>query len=465
MSQQGVFEKVERPPRTRTASWVIKYGPTLLVACAFAYFAKRMFRLISRFAVNIFFSDEWKFNEASLFQKHSLWQIFTWQHGWHRQGVGGLFAALVEPLFRWNGRVEAFIVGAIIVLTAVCALSLKRRLYGPLSIFDVLIPALFFTPAQYESLLVTPNFAQGAFPLLLVVLYCVASTCRNHFRYPLILFINFLATYTGFTIFLGMLSPLLLLMDYRATAPAVRPSSGRFSVALFLAFTTVGSFFLGYSFKLLDAVLCVTHPQSPIRSYAAYLTVMFAGPFGTRGIGFRTRAAGTTLVIAALYVLSRNLWKLLVHKTRYLDARSRERASVAAILIALSLVLCLNAAHGRACFGLGTAQASRYVIYVLPGILGLYFGLLQISRPFARHLFVTALFTAVIVSSLRVSPALAYFPDIKQRWRTCYLQVEDAKKCDQVVGFPYTHTPEGAHIEEKLQYLKQTRQNLYSNTR
>lgn len=443
---------------------MIRYGPALVVAFAFIFFAARMFRLISRFAVNIFFADEWKFNEASLFQKHSLWQTFTWQHGWHREGAGGLFAALVEPAFRWNGRVEAFIVGAIIVLTAVCALWLKRRLYGPLSIFDVLIPALFFTPAQYESLLVTPNFAQGAFPLLLVVLYCVASTCRNYFRYPLILFINFLATYTGFTIFLGMLTPLLLLMDYRATAPEARPSKGRFVVVILLALTTVGSFFLGYSFKLLDAVLCSTHPQSPIRSYAAYLTVMFAAPFGTRGIGFRTRAAGTSLVIAALYVLFRSLWKLLVYKTRYLDARSRERASVSAILIALSLLLCVNAAHGRACLGLGTAQASRYVIYVLPGILGLYFGLLEIRHALAGRVLVMGLFLAVIISSSRVSPVLRYFPDIKQRWRDCYLQLEDGKKCDQLIGFPYTHTPEGVHIEEKLQHLKQTHQNLYSET-
>jgi hypothetical protein len=465
MSQQRAFEKAERLPRNPTASWMIKYGPTVVVAFAFVYFAKRMFRLISRFAVNIFFSDEWKFNDASLFQKHSLWQTFSWQHGWHRQGLGGLFAALVEPLFRWNGRVEAFIVGTIIVVTAICALWLKRRLYGQFSVFDALIPALFFTPAQYESLLVTPNFAQGTFPLLLIVLFCLAWTCRGSFRYPLILFINFLATYTGFSVFVGILTPLLLVADYRATAPDVRPSMGRFLVALVFALITVGSFFLGYSFKLLDAVLCGTQPQSPIRSYVAYLTVMFADPFGAPGIGFLTRAAGTILVIAALYVLFRSLWKLLVHKRGYLDAGSRERASVAALLIALSLVLCLNAAHGRTCFGLWTAQASRYVIYVLPAFLGLYFGLLEIRYALIRRVFVTVLFTAVVVSSLRISPALPYFPNIKQRWRACYLQLEDAKKCDQVVGFPYTRTPEGAHIEEKLRFLKQTRQNLYSDVR
>jgi len=40
--------------------------------------------LISSYAVNIFYSDEWEFNDAALFQKHSLWQMFAWQHGLHR---------------------------------------------------------------------------------------------------------------------------------------------------------------------------------------------------------------------------------------------------------------------------------------------------------------------------------------------------------------------------------------------
>ncbi len=458
-----IAQRVGQLQRSPMATWMARYGPALVVGFAFFIFARRMFRLISRFAVNIFFSDQWKFNDARLFQKHSLWKAFTWQHGWHREGVGGLFAALVEPLFRWNSRADAFIVGGIIVVSTICALWLKKRLFGQLSVFDALIPALFFTPAQYESLLVTPNFAQGAFPLLLVVLYCLAWTCRRNCRYPLILFINFLATYTGFTLFLGMLTPFILAVDYRATDSEKRPSKGRFSLAMLLALITIGSFFLGYSFKLLSAVLCGTQPQSALRAYAAYVTVMFTDPFSISGVGFRTRAAGVILFTAALYVLLRSVRKLFVSKDWCLDATRRERASIATILIALSIVLCVDAAHGRACFGLASAQASRYVIYVLPGIIGLYFGLLEILHNFTRRLLVTALFIAAIVSSLYVNPDLHYFPHIKERWKACYLQLENAKQCDQVVGFPYTHTPEGAHIEEKLQYLKQSHQNLYSD--
>jgi hypothetical protein len=465
MNRLGTLQKVEQGQKNPTAAWIMNWGPTLIVGFAYVVFAKRMFRLISRFAVNIFFSDQWKFNEASLFQKHSWWQTFMWQHGWHRQGVGGVFAALIEPLFRWNGRVDAFIVGAIVALTTICALWLKKRLFGQLSIFDALIPALFFTPAQYESLLVTPNFAQGAFPLLLILLYCLAWTRRQNFRYPLILLINFLATFTGFSLFLGLLTPFFLVVDYRATAPEARPARGRFYAVLAVAIATVASFFLGYSFKLLDTVLCSTQPQSGLRFSSAYVTIMFADPLGMHGIGLGTRTAGTILVIVALYLLVCGLSKLLVSKARPLDVASRERALVSAILIMLSITLCVNAAHGRGCFGLSSAQASRYVIYVLPGLLGLCFGLLEIRAGLTRRVLVTAFFMAAVISSFRVSPVLPYFPGIKQRWKTCYLQFEDAKKCDQVVAFPYAHTPDGVNIEEKLQYLKQTRQNLYSETK
>ena len=66
-------------------AWISSRAVFLLLAAAFAGLATRMFFLISQYAVNIFYSDQWEFNDATLFQKHSLWQMFSWQHGPHRQ--------------------------------------------------------------------------------------------------------------------------------------------------------------------------------------------------------------------------------------------------------------------------------------------------------------------------------------------------------------------------------------------
>src|SRR5438874_6211956 len=118
---------------------------SFVVAVAFVLFAARLFHLISKYAVNIFFSDQWEFNDATLFQKHTIWQMFAWQHGQHRQGLSALFSKLVEPHLGWNSRTESFIAGGIIVAAATCALWLRRRLGGALSFSDLVIPAVFFT--------------------------------------------------------------------------------------------------------------------------------------------------------------------------------------------------------------------------------------------------------------------------------------------------------------------------------
>src|SRR5580698_10053421 len=100
-----------------------------LIAIVFITLAVRLFRLTARYAVNIFFWDQWDFNDATLFQKHNLWEVFRWQHGPHRQGMGGLLAALIEPLFHWNSRTEAFVATSLVVVAGLAILLLKYRLF------------------------------------------------------------------------------------------------------------------------------------------------------------------------------------------------------------------------------------------------------------------------------------------------------------------------------------------------
>ena len=114
--------------------------------------AVRRFRQVSQYAVNIFFSDQWAIHEATLFQKHTLWEMFRWRYDAHRLGVGGLLAYFLEPHFHWNSRGGAFLATSIVTLAALCAIYLKTRLWGRIRLFDLAIPIIFLTPAQYESL-------------------------------------------------------------------------------------------------------------------------------------------------------------------------------------------------------------------------------------------------------------------------------------------------------------------------
>jgi len=121
---------------------MVSDGPVLVAAVVTVLLSRRLFRLISRYSVNIFFSDQWRFNEATVFEKHSLWQMFRWQHGPHRQGAGALVSYLLEPHFHWDSRTESFLIGGLIVISAICALWLRVRLFNPLGLCGARIPLI-----------------------------------------------------------------------------------------------------------------------------------------------------------------------------------------------------------------------------------------------------------------------------------------------------------------------------------
>jgi hypothetical protein len=435
------------------------------VALAFILYSARMFLLISRYAVNIFFSDQWDFNDATLFQHHSLWQIFTWQHGPHRQGLGGLFEKLIDPMFLWNSRTESFFVGGVIVTAAISALYLKRRLFGELSVTDVVIPAILFIPAQWETLFVTANFAHGPFPLLLLLLYCLSWTLRKRaLRYPLVLILNFVTIYTGFGLFLGVLTPALLALDYWSGPPANRLPRANFATTLVVALLSLGSFFLGYRFY--PAMDCFSFQPFRPKVYAAFVDLMFASPFSIKGTHGIYLIVGGMLLVAVLIALAIAVLRLLRRQTGEMAASGSAGQLVILAVTAYSLLFCLNTAYGRQCGGLLLALSSRYVIYVEPAMLGLYFQFLNVQQQYVRKSLLFGFLLAVVVASSRADRReMEHFRSIKQTWRTCYLQTEDIQQCDKAAGYPiHGTTPvEPGHLQEKLRYLRQTRQNLYSD--
>ena len=422
----------------------------------------RLFRQVSYYAVNIFFWDQWDFDNATLFENHSLWEMFRWQHGPHRQGLGALFSRLLEPHFRWNSRAEAFLAMAIVVTAALCAFHLKRRLWGPISVYDIAIPLILFTPAQYESLWITPNFAHGPMPLLLVILYCLALTCEGAvLRYTLALIVNFLAIYTGFGLFLGLITPLWLLLEYYSRREAGQPSNLVF-IPMAVSLISLGSFFTGYVFA--PAADCFSlEPRSPL-DYLVFVALMLAHVFGARGSRFYVSIPlGSAVLVAMIWVLV-SVGKRLKESRNY-----TAKDLVPAVLVGYCLLFCVASAYGRSCFGRGTAFSSRYTEYVGLGMLGLYFQALGLRAKWARTIFPGLLVVVLLGPSLRVPPADQYvmqlFHEFKANWRTCYLRTEDIQQCDQVTGSGVYPWPDRTNLKEKLEFLKQTRQNLYSDVR
>ena len=416
----------------------------MLVGAVFAALAFRLFHLTAQYAVNIFFWDQWDFDDATLFEHHSLWQIFRFQHGPHRQGLGGLLAALVDPWFRWNSRSEAFVATALVVLAGLCMLYLKYRLFGPLTWTDVAIPMIVFTPAPWEAIWTTVNFAHGTLPVLLIVLYCLAWTWRNErAKYALITVLNFVTLYTGFGLFIGLLTPVLLLVRYR---------EGRKSyvlACLAVSIVSLASFFAAY--KNNDASGCDSlFSASPV-DYFRFVCLMFATPFGIRGTDIFSTVAGFA-VLAAVAAIAAVSWKRVL---------TGGNGVVTAVLSTYSIIFCVACALGRTCTGLDDAHASRYGNYRQLVVLCLFFAVLAL-RP--RRLVWRAALPVLLIPSLfmtaKDSHDMLELYVTKSGWRACYLAGNSIEECDDR-DQPIYPDPAKTHMQEKLDYLRATRQNLF----
>ena len=440
----------------KPSSW--KAGP-VLVAIAFVALAIHFFQLTAQYAVNIFFWDQWDFNDASLFDHHSIWEIFRFQHGPHRQGLGGLLGALVEPWFHWNSRTEGFLIAGIVVVAGLCMLLLKYRLFGSIGWTDVVIPMLVFTPAQWESTWSTANLAHGVLPVTLILLYCMAWTWSSErSKYAAIVLLNFVTLYTGFGIFLGLLTPVLLLVQYVRDRRAGGENGRLLLGCLGLSIVSIASFFMGY--KNDDASGCDSIFAATPLEYGRFLSLMFASTTGIRGIGWIATSVGG-VVLAATSGVALFSW------LRVLIGRAGERAPqiAVAVLSGYSLLFCLAATMGRTCTGMIDAHSSRYAIYKQLAILSLYFWALTLRHVRWREALTYAL-PVLLLPTLFVTPAdangMATFSKLKSGWRTCYLSGKSPDMCDDEDGAIYPW-PERTHLQEKLDYLRATHQNLFSD--
>ncbi len=438
-----------------------RYLPHFLVLVTYLLSSARLFLLISRYSVNILAWDQWDIDEATLFQHHSLWEMFCWQNGPHRQGLGALFQKLIDPRIHWNSRYEAFAIGGIIFVAAVLALLLKIRLYGAIGYSDVLIPLLFLTPLQYETLTAAPNPAHGPLPLLLTVLYCrcwLIHSCR--WKYICVLLTNFSLIYTGFGIFIGFITPGLLALDYYANTRHLASRYRWWSfAALSISTVSLASFFVRYKFHA--AADCFSSvPKNP-EDYLRFVAIMFAHVAGLR----IPNPAIATFVgsIVLLWLLAAA--SLAVRRLLAQGSDTWHSDAAIAALLAFSAAFCLTTAYGRLCLGLQYAASSRYTEYVVLGFFGLYLSSLSASSRNLRNFLILVFLVLSLLSSHRLNRidagALRGISDGKRAWRECYLARHDIQECDTLTHFQIYPEPREIHMQEKLDFLESNHLNLY----
>jgi hypothetical protein len=446
-------------PRWLTGRWVLA-----LLGVAYALLCARLFWLIDRYAVNVLYWDQWDLFDA-FFQDAGPWELFRWVHGPHRQGIAFLLTRALMDATAWNTRAEAFMIGALVALAAALALWLRRRLFGALVPMDVAIPLLVLTPAQFGIFVQTPNASHGAAPLLLLVALAWACTLRHRSaRCALLVVLDFLLVHTGFGIFAGAITPVLLVSECVEAWREEGARAARWPAAcIALSLASLGFFFVGYRFD--PAVDDFAFPSPHARLYPKYVALMLANALGVKGTGLLPTLTGFAALAAVLFAA-------VVHGlglfTR--SGEARRRSAAIAALAGFGLLFCAGTAIGRVTLGLHAAQSTRYVPLVVPALLGLILHL-QTFRPLRARLLASCLAAvAMAAASIPVRSGDARFMAIlardKQRWVDVYLETGSLRAADEQARrriFP--NPPEITHLEEKLAYLRRHRLNLFAGPR
>lgn len=425
----------------------------------------RLFALIHNHAVNILYWDQWDYYQP-MFDGASWLELFRWQYGAHRQGLGFVLTRVIAELTNWNTRIESFAIGGLICLAAVAALWLKRRLFGALNVYDIAIPLIVLTTAQFQTFVGAVNPAPAAFPLLLLTLYCLAWTItRDFWRYLLTLLLNHLLIFTGYGFFVGAITPALFAVEsWRRRNDKRRLAIA--AIALAISLLSVYSFFSDYDFSQLQNS---TRSAARFWEYPLFVCLMF-GRFmrpetgQTTWLTYLAMLCGVVLALTAVVAL-------LIHCRLILKPDSKERgvSLVIVILLGYTLLFAANTAFGRAGMGLNISQSSRYVTLMIPGFLALYFHLLTIKRETARRfgmpVFLLLLLPGHLPLRLGADHPASFYSRNKRVWKDCYLRTEDYNRCESISDFKLLPAQSPEAIKRKLDYLKRHRLNLFADSR
>jgi hypothetical protein len=435
-----------------------------LVAVTFAALAARLALLVDRFAVTLPYWDQWDFLNP-LFEERGWLELFTWQHGPHRQGVGGVIYGLLYPATAWSSRAEAFVAWAAIAAAAALAIVLLRRAGTTPAASDVAVPLACFSYSSYELFFGAQNLANGPLPLLLVVAAAWGATASGPWRRSLALAASgSLAIFTGFGLLLAPVLAALFVRELarRRASRGERPAACAGLAALAAA---AGAFAVGY--RWLPASDCLEREPLPWVDYAAFLAAMSGRAWGTVSYGASRWIEARLALGLALWAAGAAVALTALARRPEGDARRAGRHRALVVLCGFSALFALVATSGRACLGPHAALAPRYTIYAVPGLLGLYLaarGLAVGRRRTAVAAAIVALLAAKELRSRGDWESSQTLSEGRRRWVGCYLEHRDVDRCDRETGFAVypADRRELTRLDDKLRFLEARSLSLFA---
>lgn len=318
---------------------------------------------VARFQVNGLCWDQWDFC-APLFRGGSWLDLFTVQHGPHRQGLAFVLTSWVMRWSQADARVDSLWIVAQLVVSAGLVLRLKRQLTGRLGWRDTWLPVAGLALLQYENVIVVPNSSHSVAPLLLLLLTsAVWLRGRDGWREPVTGGLALLATFTGFGFFVGLAwSALLALTVARRIVAREWRALGPAFVGLGVAAAGWAWFAHGYVFN--PASDGYVFPHEPLTDYPRFMALMLAARFGWEAESAAAYAGGGVMLLAMMAGLGWSGGRL----ARGVGGRIE---GVAAVMLATCLGFVAFAAVGRIHLGIDAGMVSRYTVLTFTGWLGL----------------------------------------------------------------------------------------------
>lgn len=445
----------DRPPPRSVPLWL---SPSFVLGTVTLILGVRFFLFIWRHSANLLVFDQWDFLDPFFSGSPGIRELFFEQHGPHREGIGLLVDKVLYPLTHWDVRVDTLTIGVCVFSAMILALVLKRKVIGAFSYSDIAIPMMFLNFLQYEALIGTPNPAYSAFPLLMIVLYCFALLHSNRFiKYSLVLLLNFLLIYTGFGVFMGLVTVGILAVDcYRGLTCRQLGSFALPFASLLIAGVSLGSFFMNYSTVPVTQVVALN--ANRLLLYPRFISDLFLHFLGADPGSVPTEIFGGAIFLGMVFIFGKHVLELMKR-----DQAPSGQHLVGTALIGYTLCFSASNAVGRALFGVEQAYSSRYVTLMIPAYLAAYFYLLSRAWRGARALVLGSFVVLMLQSCLRKPyPAINWFTYNKRAWAACYVRTEDIEYCNKLTGFEIHPSPTGTNLKEKLDYLKKHRLNLFA---
>ena len=472
---------------TAGARNVVTAGVVLAVTIVSAL---RLARLIDRYAVNGFVYDHWVYTWAllkepgrNLFASGTLRashptadpallspfpggipeiggffaQMLTWY-----QGLGAIVTEIVYGISRWSTRAEGFAIFGLMVAATLCALALKVRLFGPLSLWDSSIPLLFMTPHQLGIFVGVIYASYSALPILLGLLLCFCWLMPSpRLRYPALVVMHFLLTFTGQGFLLGGCVPFFLAFD--ALCKMRQGARGEALAAAAAGILTVGILAWWWFGQTVFLVVSpyAPFPHWPPADYVRYVAMIFGWSVGLARLQTAPAlAAGLTVFVLLVTTFAVHAFRLWRQRMSF-----GSRSGVIVICAAFTLVFSVACTVGRVAYGTASVD-SRYTSLLIPGFLAMYFAILSIATRWRRAALLAIYAAVAIVGMSRLTQAeiadLVARMEWKQGWFDCYRRFESVETCNAMKQ-PIFPPMIDVQLQWQLQELKRRRLSIYAD--